>query len=282
MASRRSAWAACMAGVGDALAVHHALIAFAKSRTIRRRAFQCFVLNGVVFLGSIAFFDYALRPMVLYILARGASDPEQAETVTSFADMVFQFLQVVLWLLPVYFISFVLNAVYYEEISVHAYRLLLGKPPPAQYRQLHATVTDEIYRVLLLAVFLTLSFVVYLVPIVGPPLSFVACTWLYALYCFEYKWIIQAWSLEQRVDAVENNWAYFFGFGVPCTLATFFFPGFASSGVFALLFPVFIVVAQAARPVRHAVEPFVPKRLPVFAIAKGVVTLLLRQADRRT
>jgi hypothetical protein len=36
----------------------------------------------------------------------------------------------------------------------------------------------------------------------------------------------------------EQRWAYFAGFGFPCTALTFWFPQFIGGGLFALLFPL--------------------------------------------
>ena len=94
------------------------------------------------------------------------------------------------------------------------------------------------YRAILVAFFLLQTVLSYLIPVVGPATSFIHLSWLYSLYCFEYKWSLAGWSLERRLAHLEQNWAYFAGFGSPFTLATFFVPNFVSKGIFALLFPV--------------------------------------------
>lgn len=98
--------------------------------------------------------------------------------------------------------------------------------------------SDEMYRAILVAFFLLQTVLSYLIPVVGPATSFIHLSWLYSLYCFEYKWSLAGWSLERRLAHLEQNWAYFAGFGSPFTLATFFVPNFVSKGIFALLFPV--------------------------------------------
>ena len=94
------------------------------------------------------------------------------------------------------------------------------------------------YRAILVAFFLLQTVLSYLIPVIGPAASFIHLSWLYSLYCFEYKWSLAGWSLERRLAHLEQNWAYFAGFGSPFTLATFFVPNFVSKGIFALLFPV--------------------------------------------
>eukprot|EP01047_Picozoa_sp_COSAG01_P044086 COSAG01_NODE_3962_length_5492_cov_71.874281_2_plen_189_part_00 len=40
-------------------------------------------------------------------------------------------------------------------------------------------------------------------------------TWLYSLYCFEYRWSLRGWSLQRQLRTVEAHWAFFGGFGTP-------------------------------------------------------------------
>ncbi|RLN96866.1 hypothetical protein BBJ28_00011054 [Nothophytophthora sp. Chile5] len=119
---------------------------------------------------------------------------------------------------------------------------LHGKPSPTpvtdMVRCVRESQADEMYRAILVAFFLLQTVLSYLIPVIGPAASFIHLSWLYSLYCFEYKWSLAGWSLERRLAHLEQNWAYFAGFGSPFTLATFFVPNFVSKGIFALLFPV--------------------------------------------
>lgn len=67
---------------------------------------------------------------------------------------------------------------------------------------------------------------------------FMLSSWLYAMYCFEYKWSMHGWGAERKLHQLEKYWPYFAGFGCPFTLATLFVPNFVSKGIFALLFPL--------------------------------------------
>jgi hypothetical protein len=76
------------------------------------------------------------------------------------------------------------------------------------------------------------------IPVVGRLLYTVTLAWLYAYYCFDYKWGLGGWSLDQRLHHFETHWAYFAGFGTPCTLAASLLPGLVGEGVMAALFPL--------------------------------------------
>jgi hypothetical protein len=70
--------------------------------------------------------------------------------------------------------------------------------------------------------------------------------------CFSrYKWSFLGWSLEYRLKFFELHWGYFLGFGLPSVTLSLIFPKFISLGLFALAFPIFIILAIIAKPVSH-------------------------------
>ncbi|XP_048430557.1 protein EI24 homolog [Pyrus x bretschneideri] len=50
------------------------------------------------------------------------------------------------------------------------------------------------------------------IPYVGKAVNFLLLSWMYAYYCFEYKWNFSEVRLEKRLDFFESNWAFFAGF----------------------------------------------------------------------
>ena len=70
-----------------------------------------------------------------------------------------------------------------------------------------------------------------------------------------YKWSLLGWSLEYRLKYFEKHWCYFLGFGAPAVALSVLFPRFLALGVYALAFPVFIILAIIANPRSH-----VPKK----------------------
>eukprot|EP01108_Squamamoeba_japonica_P004314 TRINITY_DN3420_c0_g1_i1.p1 TRINITY_DN3420_c0_g1~~TRINITY_DN3420_c0_g1_i1.p1 ORF type:complete len:341 (-),score=129.18 TRINITY_DN3420_c0_g1_i1:23-1045(-) len=114
--------------------------------------------------------------------------------------------------------------------------------------------------------------------IVGPLAQIVGLSWLYAFYSFDYRWRFGGFTVERRKAAFAADWAFFGGFGLPMTLLTQFAPFFVSYGVFALLFPGFIIAAIAAQ--RPKPDNGALGVLPLFAlpsrIADAIVYILMR------
>lgn len=47
----------------------------------------------------------------------------------------------------------------------------------------------------------------------GVVLNVLFLSWLYAYYCFDYKWALEGIRLTHRLQFFECNWAYFAGVG---------------------------------------------------------------------
>ncbi|KAJ1967012.1 hypothetical protein IWQ62_002114 [Dispira parvispora] len=304
------------AGVKDASTWPTCLIVVYGSRTIQRQVFKCVFLNGVLFLGSIIFYHAVLRNLHLGRLitwwwqdsySSSAGDPTghdggglySSGDITPSASMpvwvilewLVTFAYNAFWLYPLYCLSFLLNAIWYQEIADRVYTMRGGEPTrnPLTYSTMLRNVASEIYRILLFFTYVVWTSLIYLVPVIGPAISFILCCWLYAFYSFEYQWINKNWSFEKRLDYLERRWAYFMGFGLPCTLCTFFSSQFISAGVFAFLFPMYIIMANIARPLPRRFDPtltqsplpsFLSARLPIFTLPKRFNTFLLYQFRR--
>jgi len=117
-------------GVRDSLRLDATLVFFLSSVTVRVRAAQCLLLNGLIFLGSIFLADYVWAPLLGKILelSGGSSGAMTASTGASIAlpeesnlaswlHVLFLYAYQFLWLYPLYIISFILNTVWYQDIA---------------------------------------------------------------------------------------------------------------------------------------------------------------------
>ncbi|KAJ3371771.1 hypothetical protein GGF31_002750 [Allomyces arbusculus] len=326
-------------GLTAALQLPKALLIIYSSRTIQVAALKCLILNGVVLLGSIVVFRYVVLALlqqlfgwalaaVLVTPDPSAPPPNVAAEVgllVSFQSAlhnVLTALYYVLWIYPVYALSFALNTVWCQEIADRALLIrdrhdakrarsgcnptgTASTPAPSTTRprasltSLGADFAAALYRPLLCVVFLTLASALDVGPtvlgissipihLVSRALSFAMTCWLHALYSFEYPWTARGVLLAARLARVESAWAYHLGFGTPVTLASFFASPVVGGGTFAVLFPVFIILATLtdppepgarARSATDAVgsEPPSLGRLPIFGAVTAVCNAVIAQ-----
>lgn len=85
----------------------------------------------------------------------------------------------------------------------------------------------------------------------GKVLEFLLLSWLYAFYCFDYKWVLMKKPLAARIALFESQWAFYGGFGAVCTLATVPTSFYVGAAVMAVLFPLFILMACDTSPRDH-------------------------------
>ncbi|KAL1139434.1 hypothetical protein AAG570_006418, partial [Ranatra chinensis] len=188
---------------------------------ILKRTLQCCALNGGVFWLSILLFEYCLLPAVKYVLniVFGHS-PQIGKSVWS---LIHTFLNVTfgaLWVVPLFFLSKVVNSLWFQDIADSAYRYSRGRPQVLS--SFGKLVADALFSVLVQFLFLLQSILVSSVPVspVGYLLSLVHMCMLYSLYAFEYKWYNMGWELHKRLNYIEANWPYFIGFGLPLAVLT--------------------------------------------------------------
>jgi etoposide-induced 2.4 mRNA len=78
--------------------------------------------------------------------------------------------------------------------------------------------------------------------------EFLLTSWLYAFFCFDYKWGLRRQPFAARIAYFEAHWAFFGGFGAACTLPALVLPYYQGAAVMGLLFPLFILLAADASP----------------------------------
>jgi len=275
-----------MKGAQDALSLPKAARVVARSPAVRRLALNCALLNGVLFLGSIAAFHALLLPALHALVVPPASSPADGPADTPLHWHIVSALVLgvyyLLWVYPLYVISFLFNSIWYDEIALETSRLV-GASKTSQkdvnIKQLLRSASDELLRLAINFAFLAQGCVLRLLPVVGPVFHFLMLSWLYSLYCFESIWGLRGWGLHARLLQLERHYAYFLGFGTPFALLCIFFPYFLSYGMFALFFPFFVVVASQATPVRLREDATaLPPSLPLFATSTHLASVVVRLA----
>ncbi|KAF8968370.1 etoposide-induced protein 2.4-domain-containing protein [Flammula alnicola] len=275
-------------GLYDAFRWNVVFGSVASDSEIRANVYKSVLLNSLSLL-SIYIFDLLLLPLV----------QDQQKWFHRNIGWFYQ----VLWLLPVVGTSLYLNGTWCTIIAKRTYLLQHGGRPAApqstSYTGMLKAIATSAYRVVMVCTSVVVSFALGKIPLVGPTAGFTFLCWVDAYYCFEFVWIARGLSLSRRIRYLEERWAYYFAFGLPSAALCTWGSGLANAALFALVFPVYIIMAMHARPVptdpynpmtpipsqrpeendivRHP-SPFVPIRLPIFApviwLNDGIVKIL--------
>ncbi|KAA8545485.1 hypothetical protein F0562_020269 [Nyssa sinensis] len=263
-------------GLREACCLHRVVIYCFRSRQLMIRTGQCFLLNGFIFLGSIFILNSVIIPTLQWILPDQCQQIRSQEPCSfdsilklySFLRLALVQLFYVLWFYPLYIFSFILSNIWYNDIAKYGF-VAIGKSgpsitEPSSLKEISTSqnkshmdksidlggvmivIAEQVYSVLLLSFFFLQVYITGFIPYVGKAINFLLLSWMYAYYCFEYKWNFTGLSLDKRLDFFESNWAFFAGFGNPCVLAIFFFSPLVGYGFMAILFPLFVLTATGS------------------------------------
>ncbi|KAI1278040.1 Etoposide-induced protein 2.4 -like protein [Halotydeus destructor] len=225
-----------------------------------KRMTQCGMLNGGIFLVSLLIFQFILNILFLQVKFVVGGDSRLVGTVWSWLRPLLSLTYGLLWILPLFLISRIVNALWFQDIADATF-----KGRPQSLKSIAKLFADTSFSLLIQAVFLVEATLIGQLPLphVGWFISTLFLSLLYALYSFEYKWLNLGWELPKRLDYIETNWPYFLGFGLPLAIMTSYFDNFIINGcIFSILFPFFILSGNEAKPQRTQCQ-----RFPFFSSA---------------
>uniref|UniRef100_A0A0R0HG88 Uncharacterized protein n=1 Tax=Glycine max TaxID=3847 RepID=A0A0R0HG88_SOYBN len=146
----------------------------------------------------------------------------------------FHLLRKVLWFYPLYVFSIVLSTIWYNDIARYGYAAMgrskftvekgssQNNSPTVQNAHhvkgpsglggVMIGIGQQVYSILLLSVFFLEVYATGFIPYIGKLLNFLLLSWMYAYYCFEYKWNFNEVALDRRLDYFESYWPFFAGF----------------------------------------------------------------------
>ncbi|PKA56838.1 hypothetical protein AXF42_Ash002141 [Apostasia shenzhenica] len=132
--SRRAAvlW---ITGFKEACSLHRVFLFCFRSKALAIRTGQCFLLNGLIFLGSLLMFNSMVVPTLLWILpsqcgqfgSERICDSRTALTLYSFIRLILVEIFYVFWFYPLYVFSIILSTLWYNDIAKHAFDVLRRK-----------------------------------------------------------------------------------------------------------------------------------------------------------
>ncbi|CAH1796277.1 unnamed protein product [Owenia fusiformis] len=238
---------------------------------VLHRIFLCCAWNGGIFWLSIIAFNGLLLPCIRFLLYFVYSGSSKQNFVWSWMGPLLSWIFSALWILPLFVISKIVNSLWFQDIADAAYKKARGRPQ--MLPSFSKVIADILFSLLLQSLFLIQGMLASLLPIpaIGYIVALLHMCLLYSLYAFEYKWFNMGWPVQQRLSYIESNWPYFFGFGLPLALLTSWPSSYIVSGcVFSILFPLFIISANEAEPIRETFEFPLQLFSPVISLTNSI------------
>ncbi len=220
-----------ISGIKDSCDYYHAVRVLWKCRNTHRPLILSVWITGGVFLGSVLAHSWVIDPLL-------KGYPK--------LDKIFTMLYYVLWLFPVYMFSFILNIFCYSDIANGVYQQVGGRIKSPSI-SLSRSIAYFIHRSIIMGVYLVLLTILSFFPY-SQLLIISLISWLYSFYCFEYRWVLEGKTFHKEIQSLEHNALYYLGFGMPFTLITCYFPVLLGNGIWALVFPLFMVTSILSNP----------------------------------
>ena len=232
-----------------------------KSENIRRLLAQCLLLNGLIFLGSI----FVFHNIVSHILGWGLSSlfhlDSDDDTVKRIQNSI-EWIYFVLWIIPMYVLSFVLNTLWYQDIARESLKVFPQASTGTSSSSSSSRITSEIVQVIFRSLF-NLIFLLYLCVLYRWRWIYaIHLGWLVAYNSFEYRWISEKKSFDEKINLFEKGYIYYLSFGLPLSLLAVQFPSVVENGLISLLLPLLIMSASTAGKAPSVIS--LPKSLPWF------------------
>ncbi|KAK4491256.1 hypothetical protein RD792_001992, partial [Penstemon davidsonii] len=179
---------------------------FCRSRELAIRTGQCFLLNGFIFLGSIFVLRSAVIPTLQWVLPDGCPQISSQESCSlgggisrfySLLRLGLVQLFYVFWFYPMYIFSFILSALWYNDIAKYGFFAIekygpTGSKSSDEKDSQNTTdsdkatdlegvmigIAEQVYSVLLLSFFFVEVYVTGFIPYTGKALNFLLLSWM--------------------------------------------------------------------------------------------------------
>ena len=227
-----------LSGIFDSFKIIKCLKIFIENEVIFRNIVFCLVLNGVLYLGSIYFYNYFIS-FYVNILFEWLLPGYNVVRVVNFFFYIF-------WLLPMYFVCNVLTSFWVDTIvssTMEIYGFNKSRLPP---KNIINTLSNLLQKhILLVSFFILLSTVSFISPFVGIFTTVIFTCLVNSIYTFEY--VLSKIHLKDYKDILyllEERFFYFIGFGILLSiLLNLINSAIINSTIFLMFFPFFLMTS---------------------------------------
>jgi len=202
------------------------------------------IWNSVTTAGVALLITFCIQTVCSYIVSLCGDNFSSAIAISTW---LLQFL----WWFPSMAVIKITSIFNNNEIADKVFLYRYGKPKSVPFAEaIGEFIFSTIYQtIFLVQVNLVSMFIPW--PWISVFLEWMHYALFYALYAFEYKWTSLGIPGHKRVAQIENNWVYYFAFGLPIHIAIIFWDSlYTRTMAFTLLFPFSILGATVASPPR--------------------------------
>jgi etoposide-induced 2.4 mRNA len=234
-------------GIYDSISIHLIFVFYLRNNVIMKRISQCFILNGGLFVGSILFVNYVLIPLVLMPISSFLISHSTSFSITSI-QLFISFIYNILWVYPIYILSFILNSIWYKEIAEEGLRteskITINKfKNEHKFKSILYQIAGDGIKLLNMNWFFLQSILVSYIPYIGNTIYILHLALFHSMCCFDYRWSSQNITWNQRKLIMHSYWPYFLGFGLTPAILQVYIPSFVGTGLYAMIYPIFILLS---------------------------------------
>jgi etoposide-induced 2.4 mRNA len=276
----REVWKAARAGLIDSVSFHKALVVLVRCAKVRSKLFQCLLLNGIIFLGSIMVFNWILGPLLGLVI--GSLLPSQRVGLELQASMTLwiSWVYYSLWIAPLYIVTFILNTIWYRDIAIDSVELFAkhSSVSGASFARssVQTSIPNQIADILLRSLFniVYLGYLTVLAPYRS--LYAISLAFLISFNAFEFKY--RQLNFSDKVDLIESHWVYFLSFSIWVAVLVTEFPTMVENGLLGVLFPFLLINASSTgHPVPVSIPSDPLPRLTLGWLSKLRVFFIVRK-----
>jgi len=260
-------------GIGDSLKIFLIYDVIFTSEKLQKKLLNCFLLNGLLFLGSIWIYNKLVFP-IMYVL--------EEKLLLGYLEDITKYMFYLFWLLPMFLIcnivtSFWIDEIYFESLEIVEHSSYIK----IEGQDFVIIVANQLQR-LIIVVIIILQVQIFSIASKYIPgvfiFKYMTMSILNSLYVFEYI-LLQKYIRDYKsiMHFIETRLFYFFGFGILLTVMINYVDSFTTnSAIFLMAFPLFLIASVKVNNQRFKDVQIQKSRLIFFSFIDFIYENLVK------